>query len=252
MTITEKEWQNYIGKLGKLSKAVSDRLKAYIQKNGLNENNVKEFIDYSYALVTKYGEGAAALSAQMYDVLAQIEGRFLEAAELAPTATYGDIAKTVHGVLKQSQNEEEISGAVSRWVKMAGSDTTLRNAARDGAEFAWIPAGETCAFCLTLASNGWQPVSKKTLKNGHAEHIHANCDCQYAVRFDGRSEVAGYDPAKYQSMYRHADGRTPKQKINAMRREFYAENKEEINEQKRDAYEKRKELESSQAEEINV
>ena len=34
---------------------------------------------------------------------------------------------------------------------------------------------------------------------------------------------------------------TPTQKINAMRRKAYAENKEEINAQKRDAYEKRKE-----------
>ena len=45
-----------------------------------------------------------------------------------------------------------------------------------------------------LASNGWQKASKKALKGGHAEHIHANCDCTYAIRFDGKSNVAGYDP----------------------------------------------------------
>lgn len=252
MTITANEWRNYIAKLGKLSITVSDKLKGYIQKNGIREDNIKELIDYSYALVSKYGEGAAALSAQMYDIVAQIEGRYVEAAVMAPTATYGEIAKTVNGVLKTSANEEEIAGAVSRWVKMAGSDTTLRNAERDGAEFAWIPSGDTCAFCIALAANGWQTISKKSLKNGHAEHIHSNCDCQYAIRFSSSTRVAGYDPQKYQSMYRHADGRTPEQKINAMRREFYAENKAEINEQKRDAYEKRKELESSAAEETKV
>jgi hypothetical protein len=45
---------------------------------------------------------------------------------------------------------------------------------------------------------------------------------------------------------------TPKNRINAMRREAYAQNKEEINAQKRSAYAKRKELNSSEAEEINV
>ena len=53
----------------------------------------------------------------------------------------------------------------------------LKNAVRDGAEWAWVPHGDTCPFCITLASNGWQKASRKVLKGGHAEHIHANCDC---------------------------------------------------------------------------
>ena len=35
--------------------------------------------------------------------------------------------------------------------------------------------------------------------------------------------VAGYDPDKYKKMYYGAEGRTPADKINAMRREQYAE-----------------------------
>lgn len=27
----------------------------------------------------------------------------------------------------------------------------LKNALRDGAEFAWVSNGDTCAFCMTLA-----------------------------------------------------------------------------------------------------
>lgn len=102
--------------------------------------------------------------------------------------------------------------------KQVGADTTLKNALRDGAQFAWIPSGDTCAFCITLASRGWQNVSKKTLRNGHAEHIHAHCDCQYAVRFDKNSNVEGYDPDKYLDMYYSAEGKNPKEKINSLRR----------------------------------
>ncbi|MBQ1756264.1 MAG: hypothetical protein IIZ96_05930 [Oscillospiraceae bacterium] len=141
---------------------------------------------------------------------------------------------------------------MARLVKMAGVDTTMQNALRDGAEWAWVPHGDTCAFCITLASRGWQRASKKALKGGHAEHIHANCDCTYAVRFDGKSNVAGYYPDDYLEMYESADGLKPKDKINAMRREFYAQNSAEINAQKRDAYEKRQERNSSAAEEADV
>jgi uncharacterized protein VirK/YbjX len=64
--------------------------------------------------------------------------------------------------------------------------------------------------------------------------------------------VEGYRPQEYLDMYQDADGNTPTQRINAMRREFYAENKEVINAQKRSAYAKRMERNSSAAEEINV
>jgi uncharacterized protein VirK/YbjX len=63
--------------------------------------------------------------------------------------------------------------------------------------------------------------------------------------------VEGYDPDEYKALYDSKSG-TPEEKINAMRRQFYAENKEKINEQKRSAYEKRKELNSSEAEEFNA
>lgn len=128
-----------------------------------------------------------------------------------------------------------LPGGVSRLVKRAGADTTLRNAVRDGAEFAWIPHGDSCPFCITLASNGWQKAGKKALKGGHAEHIHAHCDCEYAVRFHSGTTVAGYDPDKYYRQYREAGG-----DINAMRRIDYAARKDAINAQKRAAYAARK------------
>ena len=83
----------------------------------------------------------------------------------------------------KDQNPENLPSGVSRLVKRAGADTTLHNAVRDGAQWAWVPNGDTCPFCITLASRGWQTASQKLLKNGHAEHIHSNCDCEFAVRF---------------------------------------------------------------------
>ncbi len=149
----------------------------------------------------------------------------------------------MRGVAKVSQNPGEMGAAVGRLVKRAGADTTLRNALRDGAEFAWVPSGDSCAFCITLASRGWQRAGKEAIKGGHAEHIHSNCDCTYAIRFDSKGGVAGYDPEKYRAMYDEAEGETSQEKINSLRRADYAERREEINAQKRAAYAERRERE---------
>lgn len=252
MNITRSEWRNYTKRLEQVNKKASDLLVSYLEKNGLEDRDA--LIRHAYGITQKYGNASASLNALMYDTIAELESIHLEAAELAPLPTYGDVAKAVNGTLKASQNFNEIAGAVSRLVKLTGEDTMLRNAERDRAEFAWIPeGGETCAYCIMLASNGWKPMSKEAYKNGHAEHIHSNCECTYMVRHSSNFNVKGYDPDKYRKMYDDAEGNGYKEKLNSMRREFYEENKEEINEQKRIAYGKRVELlNSSAAEETYI
>lgn len=240
LTVSAKDWDAYIRRLAALNETAAEKMRDFVRKNGFGDMDA--LIDYAYALATKYGEGAAALSAAMYDAVAELSGKLFDPAIPAETASYDQVAKTVQGVAKVSQNPEEMGSAVGRLVKQAGADTTLQNALRDGAEFAWVPSGDTCAFCITLASRGWQRASKKAIKGGHAEHIHSNCDCTYAIRFDSKGGVAGYDPEKYLRMYEGAEGGTPREKINALRRENYAEHKEEINAQKRAAYAERKGL----------
>ena len=257
MIITHDQWREYIDVLRNISDTAADEMADFVNELKINTNLSNDqkrnaLIDYAYGLATKYGEASAAVSAEMYDAVAIIQGAAVPPAVPAETATISEAAKTVNGILKQSDNVDMLSAGVGRLVKTAGVDTTIYNALRDGAEWAWVPQGDTCAFCITLASRGWQRASKNALKNGHAEHIHANCDCTYAVRFDGKSDVAGYDPDNYYLMYKNAADGSPTDKVNAMRREAYAKNKKEINAQKRSAYQKRKELNSSEAEEIDV
>lgn len=251
--IPQKIWSDYVKKLSLIDKTAAAKVKAYLAKNGIptTYEASQRLIEYSNALVLKYGEASAALSCEMYDAISLAEGVAVPAAVPAELADYGEVAKSINGTVKIG-NVEIISGAIERLVKMAGADTTLQNARRDGAEWAWIPSGDTCMFCVTLASRGWQPASKAIMKGGHAEHIHANCDCTFAIRHNSDTNIRGYDPDKYLEMYNDAEGRSAQDKINAMRREAYAENKERINEQKRSAYAKRKELNSSKAEEIKV
>lgn len=247
MTISAKQWQTFTRRLAAINTAAGAKMRQYIDRYGLADADA--LIRYAYALVTKYGEASASLAADMYDAIAALSGVSLPPAAAAPTAAYGDTAAAMYATAA-SGSPEQVTAAVERLTKLPGADTMLQNAIRDKAEFAWVPSGDTCAFCLAIASRGWQRASQKAMKGGHAEHIHGNCDCMYAIRHDSYTEVAGYDDgARYKAMYDDAEGRSSKDKINAMRRKFYAQKAEEINEQKRSAYEKRRERESSTAEE---
>lgn len=231
MQISAKTWNEYVIRLSRLNQKAGQLMREYIDAHGTADTD--DLVAYAYGLVTKYGEGSAELACQMYEALAEAQGVHVPAAEPAATASYGEVARMVSAT--KDQNPANLPNGVSRLVKRAGADATLKNAIRDGAEWAWVPHGDTCPFCITLASNGWQKASQKLLKGGHAEHIHANCDCEFAVRFRSDTTVAGYDPDEYYRQYREAGG-----DINKMRRIDYAANRERINAQKRAAYAARK------------
>lgn len=230
MKLTQAAWDDYISRLSRLNQKAGQLMREYM--DGHPEADTDALIRYAYALVTKYGEGSAELACQMYDALAEAQGVTLPAAEPAPTATYGEVT----GMVKATQDSPaNLQSGVSRMVKQAGADTTVHNAIRDGAEWAWVPHGDACPFCRMLASNGWQRASKNLLKKGHAQHIHANCDCEFAVRFSRDFNISGYDPEEYLRQYREAGG-----DVNAWRRIDYAARKDVINTQKRAAYAVRK------------
>ena len=247
--ISENEWKRYVERLRKIDQAAADRMQKWIDAHGTEDTD--GLIDYAFGTATKYGEAAAALACEMYDAAAAAQGAQVPPAEPAETATYDETAKAVRGTLRNLHST--VSAIVGRLVKQAGADTMLKNARRDGAEFAWIPWGtETCAFCITLASRGWQRVSKAALDGGHAEHIHANCFCEYAVRFDGKSNVAGYDPDRYLDMYYAAGGSDSDERIRNLRRELEAPRRDEINAQKRAAYARRREKVLSEVLDSNI
>lgn len=231
--IATKDWIRYITRLKRISDKAAEEMQKYVDRFGFD--NTTAVLEQAYALSTKYGEAAAEAACEMYDAVRGVSRVSAPPAEPAATATYDEIAKAVNGALKDNAGGQ-VAQIIGRKVKQAGADTTLKNAIRDGAEFAWVPHGDTCAFCMTLASRGWQTASKAALKGGHAEHIHSNCDCEYAIRFSDRDGVRGYDPNRYKRIYDSHGG-----DINAIRREQYQANKEKINAQKREAYAARKE-----------
>lgn len=235
-------WANYVKRLGKLDTEATKKVGEYIGSipgfSFTNPEDMNKLVAYAYGISAKYGEGAAALACEMYDAIGIASGQILPPAEPADIPDMDEVAKAVRGTAK-TRNPDNVSRSIGRLIKRTGADTTLKNAIRDGAEFAWIPNGDSCAFCITLASRGWQTASAKALKNGHAEHIHSNCDCTYGVRFNGKPTYKNYNPDEYLDQYKAAEGENSKDKINTLRRIKYQENKDRINAQKRAAYAER-------------
>ena len=221
MKLPANDWRKYVESLRKINETAARKMQEYIDIKGME--NTDALVAYAHALATKYGEASGALACEMYDSVAEMSGVNVPAAQMAQTATYGETAKAIYGTMLNQNNP--VPQTVGRLVKQVAADTTLQNGLRDGAKFAWIPHGDTCAFCLMLASRGWQRVSKRALRNGHAEHIHPNCDCEYAISFDANPQVGGYDPDYYRRIYDGAEGDSARQKINYLRREQYAAQK---------------------------
>lgn len=244
--VGEKAWHRYVDQLRRIDTTATKaftHLSMQIERDIISgkiteQAGINKIIDIAYGIATKYGEAAATRAATMYDALAALSKAKIPAAVPAKTATMAEAAKVVNATRKFGTNMT--AQAVGRMVRQAGADTMMQNAVRDKAYWAWIPeGGETCAFCITLASQGWLPASEEQLAGGHAEHIHPNCNCTFAIRFGAELDIGGYEPDKYRKMYDEADGNSPQEKINAMRRDIYEDNKDEINAQKRIAYAER-------------
>jgi hypothetical protein len=155
MKVPKKVWQRYTDGLAKVSDQAKALIAKYIETHDIDaEGGRDELIQYAYGISTKYGEAAAAYACQMYDAITELEGSTVPPAEPAETATYSETAKAVNGTLKYALAAEMVGTAVGRLVKMAGQDTTLKNAIRDKAYFAWIPSGDTCVYCLMIAAEG--------------------------------------------------------------------------------------------------
>lgn len=235
MQIPRSLWNKYIWMLSELEGKAAEVVAEYIDKNfapgelaDASEEKIKALVDYGFNVANYYGTAESSLACEMYDKIARYQNANVPSAEPAELPTYSDIAKSIRGTRKSSKTpERQIPSVVSRKVKQVSADTMLKNALRDGAQFAWVPSGDTCEFCIMLASNGWQYASKKTIKNGHADHIHSNCDCTYAIRFGDDVDIAGYNNGKkYKDIYEAADGADWKEKMSSMRSIRYQRDKD--------------------------
>ena len=239
--LTRKAWSAYIARLRRQrGKARDDMLDFLVDVESPDRRRV---MARAVRTATRNGAAAAAIACTFYETVAKASGVDIPRAKPVIDVNVGNIAAAVkQGKRALALGDTDgfantVASAVAAEVKRCASSTMKGNAERDGAEFAWVPQGdETCAFCMTLAGNGWTRAKKSTADGDHADHIHNNCDCEFAIRFSKADNVDGYDPSYYNQLYNAAPGSTSKDKINSLRRDLYAERKTEINKQRRERY----------------
>ena len=154
-----------------------------------------------------YGEAAASLAAEWYDIQAESEGKKLPVAITETTYDAEQVKKVAH-----YQARKLIDGDIAGFldscgeyiennVKQSLNDTILANVKRDGVRFARVTTGaETCSFCYMLSSRGAVYHSRKTA--GEQNHYHRRCDCKIVPGFSNNTHdeiVEGYDPRGMQN-----------------------------------------------------
>jgi hypothetical protein len=243
--VSKKAWSDYTRRLEAQRTEAFDVTYGWVMKRF--DGSMKDLRAFMTWASMNYGKSTSALAASWFDQMAAAEGAKNVVKAVAVNdppnvrvkrlaiASNKSLAKYVAG--DKEGFARSIASAVAADVKRQATNTIMLNAQKNGAEYAWIPGGsETCAFCIALASNGWQPAARSTAMGNHADHIHDNCECEFAIRFDRDTQYAGYDPDKYEKIYDDADGRSSQAKINSIRRDLYQENKDKINEQHRERY----------------
>lgn len=150
MQISAKTWNEYITRLSRLNQKAGQLMRTYIDAHGTADTDV--LVAYAYGLITKYGEGSAELACQMYEALAEAQGVHVPAAEPAETASYSEVARMVNAT--KDQNPANLPNGVSRLVKRAGADTTLKTPS------AMVPNGHGCPTATPAHSaSRWRPTA---------------------------------------------------------------------------------------------
>ena len=188
-------------------------LNAFMDADGaVPPENVAALREFVIDLLDDVGGAAAEVAygygAEFYDAArAAAVGSPLNATP-APPNPHAANAAAVKGMIETVSKTGQVepfaaacSVRVDYIARKSCGGAVVACAARDPLKprFARVPqGGETCRFCLMLASRGAVYHSKYTA--GAVDHYHANCDCKVVPDFgDG---IEGYDPSVYYDQYR--------------------------------------------------
>ena len=176
-----------------------------------------EVIELATRIAEKYSYLGCELGAQWYDLCSEMAGLDVDPAEL-PEVDVGELngkaqstfAKAADSSLIAEVFNYYLQNQIENSIRMTGSANLWRDYERGtaGGRWARVPVGDTCAWCLMLASQGaWYLSEKSAVTTGNGEHYHDGCNC-VAVYHASPESISGYTKlAKYKDMYYDAENR---------------------------------------------
>lgn len=193
----------------------------------LKEAAIEEFMEYVYEGMTtdelidaatnvavKYSYLGCELGAQWYDLCSELAGLDVDAAYLpdVDAEQLNHAARTYASKSPESSVIGEVfnsflQNAIQDSIRRTGDANLWRDYERGKAPGKWarVPVGDTCAWCLMLASNGAWYLSKESALGAEGGHYHSDCNCIAVFHADAES-IAGYKKLdEYKGMYYEAD-----------------------------------------------
>lgn len=169
-------------------------------------------IDVAVTVAEKFAFLGAELGAQWYDLCTQLAGVDAEPAELQQSDQDTLRAKAEATVSKSQETfgktfEYYMQNVINDSIRLTGGANLRRDYNRGLVPGKWarVPVGETCAWCLMLASQGAWYLSEESAI-GDGDHYHNGCNCKAVYHADAES-IKGYSGqlGRYKAMYYDAE-----------------------------------------------
>lgn len=193
-----------------LKQAAIDEFSEYVHEG----MTVDDVVDAATEVAVKFSYLGYELGAQWYDLCSQLAGLDVDAADM-PDVDADGVRGRARSLAEKSPDQSLlgdvfnyfIQNEVQNSIRMTGDANLWRDYERGmaGGKWARVPVGDTCAWCLMLASQGAWYVSKESAMGATPDHYHDGCNCVAVYHADPES-IAGYkNLPKYKSMYYEAD-----------------------------------------------
>lgn len=198
--------------------AVADQLKeAAIDEfmSDLDDDMTRdEVVELAVRVAEKYSYLGCELGAQWYDLCSELAGLDVDPAELAEVDP-DELASRADSAYGRAHDSSLVADVLNYYlqnqiensIRRTGDANLWRDYERGmaGGKWARVPVGETCAWCLMLASQGAWYLSEETAKGIDPGHYHDGCDCVAVYHADPES-ISGYaNLTKYKEMYYDAE-----------------------------------------------
>ena len=175
---------------------------------------IDELVDAATNVAMKFSYLGSELGAQWYDLCSEMAGLDVEPAELSDFDA-AQIQSRVKWAVDSAPETSTIGDTIGQFlqtqvqnsIRTTGNANLWRDYERGmaGGRWARVPVGDTCAWCLMLASNGTWYLSEKTAIGADPGHYHDGCNC-IAVYHSNAESISGYSQlTKYKEMYYEAE-----------------------------------------------
>lgn len=186
--------------------AVDEFMKLYSAELSFDET-----VELMALVAEQYGLLGSELGAQWYDLCTSLANIDADPADIQQMNA-DDLRVRAKWYLDNKVDQAQVfqyylQNVINDSVRTTGGNNLWRDYTRGlvAGKWARVPVGDTCAWCLMLASQGAWYVSKKSALGAEPDHYHDGCNC-IAVYHADPNDIPNYDNlVRYKKMYYDAE-----------------------------------------------